>query len=82
MNRPEKRPKDHEYRTARYASSLWSLGLDLLTLNRFLTPVIGDVGLKYVRQSDVLLGVQMQIWDDKKESSLSIVMSILFPLFM
>ena len=46
------------------------------------TPVIGDVGLKYVRQSDVLLGVQMQIWDDKKESSLSIVMSILFPLFM
>ena len=61
---------------------MWSLGLALLTLNRFLTPVIGDVGLKYVRQSDVLLGVQMQIWDDKKDSSLSIVRSILFPLFM
>ena len=56
---------------------MWSLGLTLLTLNRFLTPVIGDVGLKYV-----LLGGQMQIWDDKKESSLSIVRSTLFPLFM
>ena len=63
---------------------MWSFGLALLTLNRFLTPVIGDVGLKYVRQSNVLLllGVQMQIWDDKKESSLSIVRSILFLLFM